>query len=193
MRAAAPALALLAAVALERTSPLSPSGQSPCRSPNPPAGLEYWIPPEATTSGNPSPFMSRKSTSPLLCPSMVVLPPTVTTGGCTSPVSEICDELDWRGTANPPLKSLTCGSVCAPSRLLPAPVAETQTSPNPNRCSFVDGANGITFGTFTVGLALKASFSFCGSTSSGRSSLSSSLKTSRDWSMAVLARSPLPL
>ncbi len=54
--AALPALALPAAFSEERTVP---SGVAPRLSPSTPLGSVYWMPPVPTTSGKPSPFMSR--------------------------------------------------------------------------------------------------------------------------------------
>src|SRR5690348_1464394 len=122
VRPALPALALPLELLLPRTA-VSPLGSDPWSSPRPPLGSVYWIPPPLTTSGNPSPFMSRKSTWPVLSPS-ATLPPTVPTLPLRPPVSDSWVDRDSLGTAAAPAKSDARGSTidAVPSRELLAPV-----------------------------------------------------------------------
>src|SRR5215470_5319829 len=99
-----------------------------------------------------------------------MLPPTVPTEPPTEPVSESCVERDSRGTANVPAKSDGPGRPMdwTPRReLLTAPGAIHEWSPAPQRLFSGEGANGITFGGVTLGLAPNVSFCPAGSTLSG--------------------------
>src|SRR5215468_9234558 len=161
--AALPAPALPDTLLLDRTTlPPGNDPNDPCRSPNPPVASVYWIPAALSTSGNPSPFMSTKSSSPVLSP-MAMLPPAEPTGAVALPVSDSCDELASRGTARPSDRSEALGNTIdsAPSRELLAPLAVTKLCtpvpgascgllcPNPHSPSRGEGTNGITFGGAT--------------------------------------------
>src|SRR5262249_42113098 len=151
--AALPAFALPDTLLLLRTAP---SGSDPCLAPSPPVGSEYWMPPEPTTSGKWSPFMSRKSTCPVLSP-VAMLPPTLPTEPPTLPVNEICCERDSRGTAVTFARSDGEGRLMlsTPRReLLTLARAIQECSPAAQRWRCGDGVNGATFGGLIRGSCL---------------------------------------
>src|SRR5215207_470546 len=140
MRAALPADTPPAELPLLRTAP---SGIGPWVPPSPPSGSVYCTPPAPTTSGNWSPFMSRKSTCPVLSP-VARLPPTLPAPPPTLPVSEIWSDRDSRGTAVPPAKSDGLGSLAesTPIReLLALSEATQECCPLSHRASCGDGRN----------------------------------------------------